>query len=147
MKTSRASILLSWLGYAGDSFALLGKIENDTRQAAGFESADAVISPDTLPPDLRVDVALLAVQHEVPLTHLAPVLARLRDVHARQILLVADGSFFDTADLVALGFEVQKSPADNEIICTWDPATSNKPREWNDARNWANPENFAKFRW
>ncbi len=147
MQYSRASALLSRLGYSGDSFALLGEVDNDTPYKAVFESSEAVLPLRNIPPDLRVDVALVVVRHGDKLADLGPVLARFRDVHAERLLLVARRGVYGIADLVALGFEVQESSSDDELICTWDPAIANRPREWNDARNWANPENFSKFRW
>ena len=143
-----ASGLLGDLDHSGGTFALFGAIENDTGFIPAYQSPAATVDPATLPAELRVDIALVR-----PLTGdneraISMVLARLRDVHADRVLLCADQlPKSATSGLAALGFEPRKSPSVDGLVYVWDPALADQPREWNNARNWANPENFSKYRW
>lgn len=104
-------------------------------------------SAESLPADLRADVALVdaaCIQDE---TELLPLLARLRDVHASQVIVIIPSAHPSHNDLVALGFEARKSPSGDGLVFVWDPAVANRPREWNNSKHWANPENFSRYRW
>lgn len=148
MLTVLASELLGCLGYEGELFALFGPVENDTDLTPAFESTTASIDPVTLPANLRVDVALVRPLPGDAFRDVSAVLARLRDVHAGRVLLCPDQLHVpDSSGFMALGFEPQKSPSVDGLVFVWDPELADQPREWNDSRNWANPENFSKFRW
>lgn len=143
-----ASRLFGSLDYSGAAFALFGAIENDTAFVPAYHSPEATFDPGALPANLRVDVALVR-----PLTGdhhrgISMLLARLRDVHAERVLLCPDQlARPDAAGFAALGFEPRKSPPVDGLVYVWDPALADQPREWNNSRNWANPENFSKYRW
>ena len=143
-----ASGLLESLDYTGGAFALFGAIENDTEFAPAFQSPEATVDPATLPAALRVDVALVRPFTGDSERAISMLLARLRDVHAERVLLCSDQlAKPDTAGFAALGFEPRKSPSGDGLVYLWDPALADQPREWNNAKNWANPENFPKYRW
>lgn len=69
-------------------------------------------------------------------------LSRMRDLLCRRVLLST--SQWQPNDLRALGFIALE---DNEAMFIYDPDLIEQPREWNNASNWANPENFSRFRW
>ncbi len=71
------------------------------------------------------------------------LLARLRDSHAAVLIAHDPSRVFSTGDYLALGFEVD-SNADCYI---YDANAGSRQRDWNNSSNWANPENFDKFRW
>ena len=74
------------------------------------------------------------------------LLAKLRDRFAPRVLVVDDDRVLSLADYLALGFEGRER--DGESRCfIHDPDSPSHRREWNDARHWANPENFDKYRW
>ena len=143
-----ASKLLEGLDHAGGAFALFGAIEADMAIAPAFQSAVATVDPGALPASLRVDVALVRPLRGDRLSEVSAILARLRDVHAGRVLLCPDQlASADNMHFAALGFEPQKSPSIDGLVFVWDPLLADQPREWNDSRNWANPENFSKYRW
>ncbi len=146
MNRRTASSLLS--GFESSNFALLGDIENDTGQEPLLTAADAGLSVDELPADLRVGVALVAVSSESNSEDTLPLIARLRDVHADRVIAWVDNELTGARDaLIAMGFEKRESPSEDGLLFVWDPALANRPREWNNSEHWANPENFSRYRW
>ena len=71
------------------------------------------------------------------------LLARLRDRHAGTLIVHDPERVFTTSDYLALGFEVDGLPA----CYVYDATAASRQRDWNTAENWANPENFDRFRW
>jgi hypothetical protein len=54
------------------------------------------------------------------------------------------------SQLLAMGFETGQIFTIEEVdyeSFNYNIESYNKPRSWNNARFWANPENFDKFRW
>ena len=148
MAAIAAHELLSELADVGGSFALFGAIDVGTDREPAYLSPTAVVDPGSLPPDLKVDVALVRPSSGEAERDIGMLLARLRDVHATRVIVLPD--LLGTAGVtgfVALGFEPKKSPSFDGLLYVWDPALADQPREWNNARNWANPENFSKYRW
>ena len=74
------------------------------------------------------------------------VIARLRDVACRRVLLLPGSTSWPDNDLRGLGFQRVES-LDSHATFLHDSDLLNQPREWNNARHWANPENFDKYRW
>jgi len=78
-------------------------------------------------------------------------LCRLRNVKCEKLWVAAMTSAdwnFNT--MISLGFERAHCYVENNIeLCTYsyDIATYNRQREWNNPRFWANPENWGKYRW
>lgn len=147
MASTSARQLLEAAGYDGRRFALLGPIENDTKVAARFTAPDTPLALDSLPPELRVEIALVAVHGGETLDAIVPVLARLRDVHADCVIVHDAAQLATPADMLALGFEMKRSPSIDGLVYVRDPAEAEQPREWNNSRNWANPANFSRYRW
>jgi len=140
----RASTLLSLLEPRGERLIVLGEIDDDSGAAPLYASATVPEDPENLPGELRADVALVVLAAGDPPP--SALLARLRDVHVAQIVLAADAGV-SQADMLAMGFEKVQSPSLDGLVYVWDAALADKPREWNNARDWANPENFDRYRW
>ena len=147
MRRASANQLLEATGYAAGHLALLGPIENDTGVPVRFTAPAASVTLAALPADLRVDVALVAAGVEDALDAVVPVLARLRDVHAERVVFQDAAEIVPPGDMLALGFEAKKSPSVDGLLYVRDPAETDRPREWNNSRNWANPDNFSRYRW
>lgn len=148
MPRPTASRLLASLETGVESFVAIGDIDIDTPSQPAW-SASGPMDVDGLPPELRAGAALVAVAPGGEADELLPLLARLRDVHAEKVVVHIGGvSPVELGgELVALGFEARKSPSEDGLIFAWDPALANRPREWNNSRHWANPENFSRYRW
>jgi hypothetical protein len=71
------------------------------------------------------------------------VIARLRDVHCERVLIIqTDGGMLST-DLLALGFQ-ELATEDDCTLFIHSAEVTDRPREWNNAKHWAHPENFDK---
>ena len=112
-------------------------------------------SADEVPAELRVDTGLVAEQLEyLDARAGAHLLSRLRDVHCKRVFLLlrnglGNGNTRWSRDaLLAMGF-TQQQPDEvfGAELYLYEPEVFNPPREWNNARDWANPENFRKYRW
>lgn len=76
------------------------------------------------------------------------LLGRLRDLHTRRLLVAGEAARrFDPRRMLALGFEHHASPESDGGAYLYDRDRFNREREWNSPDNWANPENFDKYRW
>ncbi len=78
------------------------------------------------------------------------LLAALRDRYAERVLvcLVCDRDpVLSRSEFLALGYIEVDSPAADLRAFVHDPDEFFASREWNNPRHWANPENYAKFRW
>ena len=50
--------------------------------------------------------------------------------------------------MLKLGFQTELLDKNNKLKCfSYNLKTYNSKRSWNNAKGWANPENFDKFRW
>lgn len=149
------SHILKSLGIpAADETLLVVGMPADVEHAA-VTCLGRLAAADEVPPELRTDTGLVVEQLE----HLdsrtgAHLLSRLRDVHCKRVfLLLRNGlSNGDTRwsrdNLLAMGFTQQRpDEALGAELYLYEPEVFNPPREWNNARDWANPENFRKYRW
>jgi hypothetical protein len=140
--------LLKEFGSAPDvRYALFGSFDNDAGTAPAWQSLRAGIDLDGLPGVLRIDVAFVRPETDDVIEKVTALLARLRDVHARRVVVLGDAITSDVAYFAALGFEPQKSSSAQGPLFIWDPEQADQPRAWNNADSWANPENFSRFRW
>lgn len=107
--------------------------------------------------DGRYDMAILSTTWEdlggADIQHL---LAELRNVHSNRIELLLAPAKQGTErssqlkTLLALGFRQAGGCADDNAQGNWyryDLAHYNRKRAWNSPENWANPQNFHRFRW
>ena len=77
----------------------------------------------------------------------AQVLGRLRDRHARRVLVEDVNASLSARELLALGFVGGTGDEPSGRLYLHDPEDFFPKRDWNTAENWANPENFGKYRW
>ena len=152
MKT--LSQILASLGLpAADETLLVVGLPQDVERAA-VTCLGRLASADEISPELRVDTGLVVEQLE----HLdsragAHLLSRLRDVHCKRVFLLLRNGKSGNTDwsrdtLLAMGFTQQRPDARlGAELYLYEPEVFNPPREWNNARDWANPENFRKYRW
>ena len=87
----------------------------------------------------------------------AALIARLRDLHCHRFAVAclhADAHHREGAwsegDLLAMALSLHRRIAEDEVwysVYTYDIDTFNRKREWNDPTDWANPENFRRYRW
>ncbi len=130
--------LLARLDRKPESLLILGAIgKAPARESVvgAFSLADAMSIDDSLRADLGV-VFNAGPEH-------VSSLARLRDVHCRRVLLFAN-ECWSKNDLLGLGFQRLQDETLPVYIC--DPDLT-PLRDWNNASNWAHPENFDKQRW
>ena len=130
----------SSLGQKPESLLILGAIG----PAPAHGHVVGVFSLEDELPDEGVR-AELAVVSGASSRHTA-LLSRLRDVYCRKVVLLNAAEDWSTNELRALGFQPQ-SVAGFERVFFYDPDLDKPPRDWNNASNWANPENFDKYRW
>ncbi len=130
--------LLASLDRKPESLLILGAIgKAPARESVvGAFSFEDVTSIDD---SLRVD---LGVAIGAGPEHISS-LARLRDVHCRRVLLLARNGWSNN-DLLGLGFQRMQDEKLPAYIC--DPDLT-PLRDWNNASNWAHPQNFDKDRW
>ncbi len=77
------------------------------------------------------------------------MLGKMRNFFARQIILFIDNqSNWTVKKLIAMGFKREQIFSSEQLVCySYDIKTYNKKREWNNSKNWANPEMWNKARW
>ena len=75
-----------------------------------------------------------------------PAIARLRDIGCSRVLLLSGQQTWPVNQLRGLGFQPVE-PLGSHAAFLYDSDLLNRPREWNNAKHWANPENFDKYRW
>ncbi|MFK8067923.1 MAG: DUF6231 family protein [Gammaproteobacteria bacterium] len=79
------------------------------------------------------------------------IIAQMRDVYARELLLIISESCFRHAsDLISLGLgKVAEFEQKGQLHQTWYFAIESYKRvpDWLNNRYWANPELYEKYRW
>lgn len=75
------------------------------------------------------------------------LLSRLRDHLCVRVLLHYAAGTFSNQELLALGYIKQKRLSIDGHFFLFDPDLFFVRRNWNTPDNWANPENFKKYRW
>lgn len=97
------------------------------------------------------EIAVASIESGTEPATAEPVLAALRDIYARKILLlVAEDSAWRNADIVGLGFTRLGSfpgSAGRIHVYGFDIATYKTTPEWLNPRYWAHPELWGKYRW
>ena len=81
------------------------------------------------------------------------LVGRLRDLHADRVLVIASrdhGAHLGRQELIGLGFQRWASSLDPDGRRRWyefDIAHYKVTPDWLNARHWANPELWDKYRW
>lgn len=127
------------------SVAVYGRLAEEQGERSPDARPRDLPRVDDLPADLKVDVALVDARGCDDSRRIGPLLGRLRDVHAQHVVVIVDR--LPHNDLLALRFESANCSFDGAQVFVSSAAVTDKRREWNDARNWAHPENFNRFRW
>ena len=110
------------------------------------------MSANELSGEVRVNIAVVVGQLERMSKHDGThLLSRLRDLISQRVLLVLRGADWPSDDLLALGYlqikSKNKRSSSDERLFLFDPDQFHEPRIWNNTTNWANPENFNRYRW
>lgn len=106
----------------------------------------------------RYDLAVIVDLEATARPTLAHLIARLRDINARRLLLLAEvgtvaGEYakgWSRADLVGLGLEwLSACRYDGRTVDLYhfDIDTYKTTPDWLNSRYWANPDLFDKYRW
>jgi hypothetical protein len=98
----------------------------------------------------RFDFAVVAQLTEVHDAERARViLGRLKNLHTDRFLLFADParSCLDRDALLSLALAPLARLEDGRVAWLYDIDRYNPERDWNTPADWANPENFDRFRW
>ena len=112
------------------------------------EDSPALTGPVSFSGVMELEIATrfdLGLVLDPALEHAAAI-SRLRDVGCQRVLILSGGSEWTANDMRALGF-LPVEPFDARPAYLYDSDLQNQPREWNNSRHWANPENFDKYRW
>ncbi len=113
-----------------------------------FSVSDFLNQPFTQRYDLGAVMLNSCELAELPAAQRAQLLVKLRDLFAKRIVVVAVAQ--DSALLRALGFSQLLDPAsDAQDIVIWqfNILTYKQVPDWLNAKYWANPDNWNKFRW
>lgn len=138
-------------GEAAGSLLIVSRTEPDgLRRDDGHRWLANVAGPGDLPADRLFDLGLIhdALEH-IDAGKAVQVLARLRDQVCREVVLELEHSDATpgAGDLLALGFERLEPRPGAATLYRYDVDSYNPAREWNTAEDWANPENFDRYRW
>jgi hypothetical protein len=133
---------------ANTSLVAIGMAEADVPAFGAVEVYETPAGPEDLPHTLRAQFGIVVA----PLGHMQrataeQLLARLRDVHCEQVVLLDTESTWSADVLRSLGYLELKRPSIDGRCYLYDPDLFNQPRAWNNPGDWANPENFQKYRW
>ncbi|MCB1756010.1 MAG: hypothetical protein KDJ38_10835 [Gammaproteobacteria bacterium] len=140
-------------------------VESLGRREAGLQLQSASLAQ--LPPVLRETPRFdLVIMHKLrastPANDLLAWLARIRDLHAKKFIVIDKpesagednnaGPMLERADFFSLGFKLPPGsdtrPATSGMVVYEYAIRDYKTvPDWLNARFWANPQNWDKFRW
>jgi len=98
----------------------------------------------------RVELAIMCIPRTMAARDVRQIIARLRDVQARQILIFVPENLLDGTTLRGLGLthQAQLERADGPWQAwSYDIRTYKAVPDWLNPKFWANPENWNKYRW
>lgn len=117
-------------------------VEEDVAQGAeGMKVTEVTQIIDTLAESEVVDVVVEAAQWS---PFIAQLLASLRDRGNRPIAVHMEGVEDAKSRMIALGFRGTELP---EPVFNYDIRDYKHTPDWLNARHWANPELWGKYRW
>ena len=130
------------------SLVTIGLAEADMPEVGSVEAYEVISAPGDLPHALRAQLGIVVAQ----LDHIQhatadQLLSRLRDVHCERVVFLDTASVWSPDVLRSLGYLELKRPSIDGRCYLYDPDLFNQPRDWNNSSDWANPENFGKYRW
>jgi hypothetical protein len=112
-----------------------------------LSASDAVEKLWTLP---RFDfVVASGVAESLAAPAAEALLGRLKNLHTDKFLLLVDpaASSLSHDDLLALALAPFEHLDDRRVAWRYDIDLYNPDRRWNNPEDWANPQNFERFRW
>ncbi len=118
-------------------------------RAAPPVHVDAATAGARLDAEGRQDLVLVGRLDALPRREGEVLLARLRDLYARRVLVtVALGGEWHRSDLTGFGFTwLGTSPDAGLDLYGFDVASYQTVPDWLNSRFWANPDLWGKYRW
>lgn len=98
------------------------------------------------PADQPAELVLVATAMRGDVRREDQALARLRDLLAQRILLITRDEDELATRLLSLGYRIL-GRNDGRLVAGFDLHDYKHCPEWLNARHWANPENWGRFRW
>ena len=144
-KSDKLGELLAGLGIEHASTVVYGALAGTVDETGSDVCPQGLPRADDVPATLRVDVAVVDARGCDDIRRVGALLARLRDVHAQCVVVLVDR--IGSGDLLALRFEPTNRVFDGGNVFLSNAAVTDKRRDWNNAQDWAHPENFDRYRW
>lgn len=119
-----------------------------TAKEAVRTAVSQLLDPDA--PKSRTDLAIAQLEKDLDTREARQLIAVLRDLLARQMLVFVPESLLDDAALLGLGLTRQARydiAGEHWQAWSYDIRTYKSVPDWLNPRFWANPENWNKFRW
>jgi len=136
--------------YAPASLLVIGDLpmapETDA-EVTRLAVADAAAELATLG---RFDFAIVSgLVEQLDAPHAEVVIGRLKNLHTDQFMLLADPAraCLGHDALLALALAPFEQLDDGRVAWRYDIDRYNPERPWNNPEDWANPQNFERFRW
>ena len=151
MSTTARDCLASLVrDYAPASLLLIGDPPVAPETEAEVTRVAVADAADTLAGLGRFDLAIvdgLVERLDAPAAE--AVLGRLKNLHTDRFVLLADPaqSCLGHEDLLALALAQFEQLDDGRVAWRYDIDRYNPERRWNNPEDWANPQNFERFRW
>ena len=136
--------------YAPASVLLVGDAAPAPQTSAAVTRLAAAEAADKVAGLGRFDLAIVSgLLEEVEAADAEAVLGRLKNLHTSRFLLLADPAraCLGHDALLALALAPFEHLADGRIAWRYDLDRYNPERRWNNPEDWANPQNFDRFRW
>lgn len=98
----------------------------------------------------KTDLALARLESRLSSTQARQLIAVMRDLMARQVLVFVPENLLDDTTLTGLGLTRQARFMEAEELWqawSYDIRTYKAVPDWLNPRFWANPENWNKYRW
>jgi hypothetical protein len=136
--------------YAPASVLVIGEMAPALETASEVTRLAAAEAPEKLEELGRFDFAVVAgLLENVEAAAAETVLGRLKNLHTSHFLLLADPAraCLGHDALLALALAPFEHLADGRVAWRYDLDRYNPERRWNNPEDWANPQNFDRFRW
>ena len=136
--------------YAPATLLVIGDPPAPPETGAELTCVAAIAAPAELATLGRFDFAVVSgLVEQLDAPEAEAVLGRLKNLHTDRFVLLADparaGLGHDA--LLALALAPYEQLADGRVAWLYDIDRYNPERPWNNPEDWANPENFERFRW